>query len=478
MERVLHLQKLILQSQRLPWIVILVTLAILAGVIALTMEQTRGRIRAQISGRDAEVLNAVAQMQMPASDSAELVGSVEDSANQLTVILQTSRLGGVLGARLFDTNGTFVGSFPEDLQEVPVAGSELAILRQLRPTTRFRDDAKLSEMFLALETETEPKVALLEVNVPLHLPAEKRLVGIAQFIIEGHSIAEEFRRLDRNLWTQALMAFVPAALLLSAAILWAFRRLSHAHRLLAERTQTLLRANQELTLAAKTSAVGAVTSHLIHGLKNPLAGLQTFVASLGAAVADRPDTDLQHAIATTRRMQAMINEVVSVLREEEGAGHYEIPIAELVEMIAGKVRPLCRERNIEFNTALHAPAVLPNRAANLVALILANLVQNAIEATPSGGVVQLRLDFEQGRLVCSIQDQGDGFPTDRSAFSPCQSTKEGGSGIGLAISKQLATHLGAELELRHSSSAGSLFALSIPAGVWKEKSRSVTVTLS
>ena len=274
------------------------------------------------------------------------------------------------------------------------------------------------------------------------------------------------------------MAFLAAGLVLVAAIAWSFRRLNHAHRLLAERTESLLTANQELALAAKTSAVGAVTSHLIHGLRNPLAGLQNFVAGLGANLADHPDADLQQAIAATRRMQTMINEVVGVLREEEGAGQYEIPVTELVEMISGRVQALCRERGVELVTSLQAEAILPNRAANLVALILANLVQNAVEATPRGKVVRLSLTQVGENLLAELRDQGCGFPADRSVFAPCQSGKEGGSGIGLAISKQLANHLGAGLELSLNSPAGCVFVLSLPSSLWKAKTSSVTVTMS
>ena len=65
MERVLHIRKLLLRSRRLPWVVLGLTLAILAGAIALTTEQTRQRIRNQMVGRDGEVLDAVALMQQP-----------------------------------------------------------------------------------------------------------------------------------------------------------------------------------------------------------------------------------------------------------------------------------------------------------------------------------------------------------------------------------------------------------------------------
>ena len=482
MERILQIKKLLLRSKRTPWVLVGLTLAILAGAILLTMRQTRASIRAQIAGRDGEVLHAVARMTMPQeAESAGSIDSMDDPANQLAVLLQTSRLSSAMGARLFDTEGGFVGSFPGDMLEAALGPEDLRSLRDFRPVSHFHPAAWLSDFFVPAalkDIDEDRKMPVLEVNVPLHVGKPRRLVGIAQFIIEGHSIAEEFARLDRHLMEQASMAFLAGGIVLEAAFAWSFRRLNRAHRLLAERTEHLLTANQELALAAKTSAVGAVTSHLIHGLRNPLAGLQNFVAGLGANLADHPATDLQQAIAATRRMQTMINEVVGVLREEEGAGQYEIAVAELVEMISGKVQALCRERGVELAVSIQSQAILPNRAANLVALIVVNLVQNAVEATPRGKVVRLSLAQSGEQLLAEVRDQGHGFPAKRSVFAPCQSSKEGGSGIGLAISKQLANHLGAGLELRENSATGCVFVLLLPASLWKSKTSSVTVTMS
>lgn len=73
-------------------------------------------------------------------------------------------------------------------------------------------------------------------------------------------------------------------------------------------------------------------------------------------------------------MQSIINQVVGVLREE-GASQYEITLAELSEIITARVAPLARETGVQFSTEHNGEAILPNRAANLVTLILINLVQ-------------------------------------------------------------------------------------------------------
>ncbi|HEY2951643.1 MAG TPA: sensor histidine kinase [Verrucomicrobiae bacterium] len=468
MDRVRHIQKLLLRSERLPLLVMAVTLAILAGAILLTTHQLRSFSREQIAGRDGYMLHAVAQAQQ-LEEADTILGDFADPLNQLTVVLKTSRLTRALATRLFDAQGQFADSFPADVRAKNLPARDLATLKRLEPVSHFRPATPLSAIFYTELQDDDHARPLLEVNVPLHTQAG--LVGVAQFIIEGQSIAAEYARLDRHLSLLAAGDFLAGALVLVVAIGWAFRRLRRAHRVLAERTDDLLQANQELAMAAKTSAVGAVTSHLIHGLKNPLSGLQHFVSNRGAADAGQLATDWAQAAASTRRMQSMINQVVSVLREEESASRYEITLPELGEIVSARVLSLARETGVPFLTHFHAEAALPNRTANLVSLILLNLAQNAIQATPRGGSVTLAASTSADKLVFAVRDEGPGLPGTlvKNLFAPCQSDKEGGSGIGLAISKQLANHLGADLELKSTGPAGCVFTLSLPVALDNEK---------
>ncbi len=120
---------------------------------------------------------------------------------------------------------------------------------------------------------------LLEVNIPIHAPGQTNLVAAAQLILDGRGIGQEFAALDRHLLAQAAGAFLVSAIIVVVTLLWAFGRLRRIQRRLEEQATTLRRANQELALAAKTSAVGAVTAHLIHGLTNPLFGLRNYVVA-------------------------------------------------------------------------------------------------------------------------------------------------------------------------------------------------------
>jgi signal transduction histidine kinase len=232
---------------------------------------------------------------------------------------------------------------------------------------------------------------------------------------------------------------------------------------LAERTQTLLQANRELALAARTSAVGAVASHLIHGLRNPLSGLRSFVHAHNSDASNSSDTEWQMALNTTQGMEELINRVVRVLQEQQNAVEYEISVPELVEMLGPKARSLAEVAGVHFETHVPVDRSLSNREADLILLILENLVQNAIEATPSGKTVSLRVFGEAGMTHFEVRDQGPGLPAAVKArlFAPCTSEKQGGGGIGLAISKQLAQSLGAKLEIIDSGPSGCIFRLSV-----------------
>jgi signal transduction histidine kinase len=298
----------------------------------------------------------------------------------------------------------------------------------------------------------------------LHRRDSTNLVGAAQFIVEGESMAQEYARLDRRLGGLAVAAFAVSGLLLVAMLWPAFRQVGRLNRELAQRNERLARANQELALAARASALGAVSAHLMHGLRNPLASLSQFVSGQGNGMARQKDEEVQDALTAARRMQSLVEQTLEVLADARGEPAYEVTVKELLEGARQRVEALATTRGVSLSTVGAGGQMLSSRAANLLRLILVNLLENAVQVTSPGGKVSLAAELQEGRLILRVQDQGSGFPEHLrpGLFLPCRSTREGGSGLGLAISKQLAEHLGANLELRESTSSGCVFAMDVP----------------
>ena len=239
---------------------------------------------------------------------------------------------------------------------------------------------------LAAEFQDGPDGPQLQVLLPL--PGDNPEITLAAFTLDGSGLAAEFVRLDRNLRQRSWFVFG----LLGAAMLTAlgltFLRLIRAQRRLQHQTAQLVASNRELTLAAKTSAVGSVTAHLVHGLKNPLIALQQFVNSLASdpnsADAAEVAADRADAATSARRMKTMIDDVVRVLRDEHGLTSFELSPQEVLEHVVQRAGSSAQKRQVQLTPSSWAQPRLGNRVANLVALILENLVNNAVRPHRSG----------------------------------------------------------------------------------------------
>ena|SRR5579862_8890771 len=444
---------------------VIVALAALAAAIFVSLLHLREHIFERIVSRDGETLDALATQQyLDDKANDESIRTLEDTGEQIQLAFEISqRLTNVIGVRLFSPQGKFVTADPPRITESALSPGDFAVLRQGRPVSHFLARVRPEEHDL-LADSNGPSVSLLEINLPLHEEGGNHLAGIAQFLMNGSSIAREYAEMDRHLAVQGTLVFTISGAIITAGLLLAFRRVQRANALLAERTNNLLKANRELALAAKTSAIGAVTSHLIHGLKNPLSGLRSFVQERALDGEPGQGTDWQLAMASTQRMQMLIDRVVRVLQEQQTVAEYEVSFAELVEMITAKAQPLAHSARVTFTSSIIASGTVSNHEADLVLLILENLVQNAIEATPAGKEVQLRILSDSTRLLMEVEDQGAGLSPEvvTRLFTPCPSAKKGGSGIGLTISRQLAIHLGATLELKETFASGSCFRLALP----------------
>lgn len=455
----------IARLQRVMLVTLLASLAVFGALVAALTLQLRTQLRAEVLQREAEAMHAVAQLQLGQVQVGDTPASDPEAA-LFAAVLESSRLRGVLAVQLFDATGLLREALPE-----PIDRSEVRRWwpeRLAEPLARFSPRGTLENVYgLAPEPAGAGTAApLLEVVVPL-LPAPAGAsLGTARYWIAGHQVAREFGRMDRGLRWQAGAAFGSGAAGIAAVLWWAFGRLATAQRRLLAQSADLRRANQELDLAAKTGAIGSISAHLIHGLKNPLSGLEGFVTENAALRANPGEGEAwQAAVETTRRLRALVNEVVMVLRDEVDPGSaYRLPVPEVAAAARQRVAQLASDAGVEIVVRTAEPLELPARTANLALLILGNLLANAIEASPRGSQVTLEAQTFGEAVDFVVRDAGPGIPpaVREVLFRPVRSTKPGGGGIGLAISHQLARHVRGELTLVQSDAHGSSFRLRVP----------------
>jgi two-component system phosphate regulon sensor histidine kinase PhoR len=219
-----------------------------------------------------------------------------------------------------------------------------------------------------------------------------------------------------------------------------------------------------------------------HELRTPIASIQAHVDSLLLPEADRPDAKeierrLRVTSAETRRLADLIEDLLMLARadsQELKVSNRAIEVAPFLEQVVLALAPLARaERQV---TVSHdeMPAGLwaigdPDRLAQVVT----NLVRNAINYTPEGGVVSIRLSAGGAdRVQIAVSDTGLGISADdlehiferfyRADASRTRNT--GGFGLGLSIARELLEAMGGSLSATSQPGLGSTFWISLRRG--------------
>jgi signal transduction histidine kinase len=102
--------------------------------------------------------------------------------------------------------------------------------------------------------------------------------------------------------------------------------------------------------------------------------------------------------------------------------------------------------------------------ANTFRRVLVNLVDNARDAMPQGGTVTLRGRRQSATVHLDVADTGIGIPPERQRqiFEPLQTTKPGGTGLGLYIVQEVMAAHGGQVAVQSTVGAGTTFTLTLP----------------
>ena len=429
---------------------------IFGGFIAVSSLKLRADLRSRVVQRYADIWEPISNFHIEQGREDEILQMLEIEDAIIFSLMAAQDIEGAHGIQVFNIEGSFLAGAPPGLEGADLDEESLRMLGEGSPWGAFSPNGNV-------ERGISGDSAEIVLNIPINEGLSGDTNYLARYFMDGAEVIEEFVTIDDRLVRQASLAFAGGTLLISLVFLWSFWRLQNANREVAERAARLARANAELALVAKTSAVGAVASHLIHGLKNPLAGIREQLSSNGNSGLD--SEDWVDAIAATGRMQSMINEVVDVLRNEDVDELESMTGDEIANYLRSKFRKRASEKELDFGVRSGAGVALNARDANIAKLIVSNLLDNAMDALSASGEVEARISRQDNIIAFSVIDTGPGFSdlARRQLFSPVKSEKAKGAGIGLAISQQLARHIGAHLELVRSSSSGSEIRLSVPA---------------
>ncbi|RZO55388.1 MAG: hypothetical protein EVA72_06850 [Limisphaerales bacterium] len=411
------------------------------------------QLRDQVLRNRAEVLQAITLVHQESVIEAYGDLSIDNAADQLIIMEEISELSGANGFRLYTEDGNYIYSFPETIREGFLNSKQIINLKSLTPYSELYEKVNIEDWILTPDFEkTNEDISILVITLPLSAADDKKLHGIVQLILDGDNVRNDIYELNNRIKSQSLFIFFAGLALIIIVQMVSYRLLSLINKRLIKRTEALNNANQALALSDKVSAVGSISSHLVHGLRNPLSAVKAHLKNLPA------ETESSEAILATERMGKMIEDVVMTLRENESEISYQISITELLYVLSDRLANIAEVNNVKLVFESNDNLQLDNRKAGLILLIMENIICNAIEACGSNGEIFIR---SHGAGVLRISDNGPGIPNNlkEKLFKAGNSTKEQGSGLGLAISKKLSISIGAELILFETGTNGTTFEL-------------------
>lgn len=432
---------------------------IFAAMVAHYHSTLRAETRRTIIDRDAAVLHPFVLRQLSQRQPGP---GTEYPVDALATLLEGAKQKNILAMVIFDAEGRTVRYAPDSLLFAELPLDDYAQLLKAKPISRYHPSFPIERYFAGFSpADARPATPVLEVLLPLHGNDPAKILGFAQYFIDARPLTNELALIDERMSRLTSATLGIGALLIVAVVTVAYFKLRRAQQLIAERNSSLVRANIELSLAAKASALGQITSHLMHGLQGSVAGLRAVVNEHESGL---PASDWDTAAAYTQRMQTLIQETIVLLGDSSAQTSYELTGHELATIVQQRNAEAAEKKGVRFKVHGGFDANVDSHRGGLICLIANNLIQNAIEATAPGRNVTVNFSSSNTTATLTIADEGHGIPPEQRVhlFEPGRSRRAGGSGLGLAISQLIARQIGATLELDSSGPTGTTFRLTLP----------------
>ncbi|MCA9061601.1 MAG: PAS domain S-box protein [Planctomycetaceae bacterium] len=242
----------------------------------------------------------------------------------------------------------------------------------------------------------------------------------------------------------------------------------------AELTGTLHRlekAEETVRQRERLFALGEVTAGVVHDIGNALTPVFSLIQLLHSldqmpSHAQRYlqmlDTSAQHAIQ-------LLNNLRHFYSERDDRKRTTLSLRNLLQhlpkLTTAKWEAVSRgsDHRIQFELDLHGEGAIVANETEMTQVFV-NLVSNAVDAMPDGGVLRISLVEDADSAVVSVTDTGTGVPPEISdrIFEPYVTTKSAGTGLGLCLSRRIIEAHGGTLTVAPNPSGGTVFTAALP----------------
>jgi signal transduction histidine kinase len=248
---------------------------------------------------------------------------------------------------------------------------------------------------------------------------------------------------------------------------------AEVERLNAELTGTLTRlqaAQQELVGAERMATVGRLSLKVVHEVRNPIAAIGLNAEMLGDIVGERAEAEMVEAKGLVSAIRDQVGALDGLTEEYLAFARFPRPqfeedsVNDMVSALTDFVHPLASRQGITVRaeTDPTVPSMAIDRS--LLRQAVLNLIKNGLEALSQGGSMTVTTRRVEDTVEIAVSDSGPGITEDvgRRLFEQFFTTKPQGSGLGLSITRQIATQHGGQIQWSSQPGAGATFTITLP----------------
>jgi signal transduction histidine kinase len=220
-----------------------------------------------------------------------------------------------------------------------------------------------------------------------------------------------------------------------------------------------------LSRSETLSAMGMMAAGVAHEVRNPLAIISGTAARLKKRYAPSQDADplFDFIPEEVERLNGIVEGYLRFARDEPLA-FVDCDLRDVVERGVRLVKDELATQSVELSRRMPDEPVPALADPQRLQQVLLNLVLNAAQAMPDGGEVELVLRTAGGRAAVEVTDRGPGFDEKelKNVFTPFYTTKEKGSGLGLAMTRRIVEGHGGEVRIGNREGGGAVVTIELP----------------
>lgn len=210
-------------------------------------------------------------------------------------------------------------------------------------------------------------------------------------------------------------------------------------------------------------AIGQTAGMVGHDIRNPLQAIMSDVFLIKSELSINQHPDLAESLCSIEQNIGYINKIVADLQDYARPLKPEYSQVDLSEIMTNVVKDANIGKDIKVVISANTFAKMRSEPT-FIRRVLTNLVNNAIQAMPKGGELELTCFAEKEAVSITVADTGVGIPHDVKArlFTPMMTTKAKGQGLGLAVAKRLVEALNGTISFESQEGKGTKFIIQLP----------------